>query len=164
MGNKKTGKSGYSPVCSNDWRPGVCEKPKVKCSECRFSSYLPLDSEAVRLHLEGKEIIGTYAIREDDTTVFLAADFDGSTWSKDVVNYKKAANDLGIDAAIEISRSGQGAHAWIFFESAIDASLARRLGTVVMTQLYIYPEVLTFQAMTGFSQIRIIFPPAVLEI
>lgn len=136
--NKKTGKSGYSPVCANEWKPGVCEKPKAKCSECRSSSYLPLDSEAVRLHLEGREIIGTYAIKEDDTTVFLAADFDGSTWNKDVVNYKKAANDLGIDAVIEISRSGEGAHAWIFFDSPIDASLARRLGTVVMTQaLYV---------------------------
>lgn len=136
--NKKTGKSGYSPVCGNEWKEGICNKPRAKCSECRFSSYLPLDSEAVRLHLEGREIIGTYAIRGDDTTVFLAADFDGSAWEKDVVNYKKAANDLGVDIAIEISRSGKGAHAWIFFESSIDASLARRLGTVILTQaLYI---------------------------
>lgn len=132
--NKKTGKNGYSPVCGNEWRPGVCEKPKTKCAECKSSSYLPLDSEAVRLHLEGREIIGTYAIKEDDTTVFLAADFDDSTWCKDVVNYKKAANDLGIDAAVEISRSGEGAHAWVFFESPVDSSLARRLGTVIMTQ------------------------------
>jgi len=96
--------------------------------------YLPLDSEAVRSHLEGKEIIGTYAIREDDTTIFLAADFDGTTWRDDVIRFKEAANEFGIDAAVEISRSGEGAHAWIFFDSFLPASLARRLGTVVMTR------------------------------
>jgi len=76
---KKTGKSGYSPVCVNEWKPGVCAKPKSKCSDCESSIYLPLDFDAVKQHLEGKQIIGTCAIREDDTTVFLAADFDGST-------------------------------------------------------------------------------------
>lgn len=133
--NRKTGKSGYSPVCGNEWKPGVCAKPKVKCSECRSAIYLPLDYNAVKQHLEGKEIIGTYAIRKDDTTVFLAADFDGSTWRKDVISFKAAANDLGIDTAIEISQSGNGAHAWIFFVSPVPASLARRLGTVIMTQV-----------------------------
>jgi hypothetical protein len=82
--NLKQGRKGYSPACSNEWRHGICGKPKIKCSICENQRFLSLDSIAVDSHLRGYQTIGTYAIREDDTCVFLACDFDGETWPEDV--------------------------------------------------------------------------------
>ena len=113
--NPKTGKQGYAPVCANEWVKPICQKPKIKCTACTFQKFLPLDEATANAHLLGKTI-GTYAIREDDTCTFLAADFDKAAWSKDVLAYQKTARELGIDVAIERSRSGNGAHGWIFFE------------------------------------------------
>jgi hypothetical protein len=88
--NGKTGKKGYSPVCRNEWSKVVCKKPRVKCSECPNQSFPPLDEVAVRDHLTGKHTIGTYAIRQDNTCVFLAADFNGAGWREDVRAYREA--------------------------------------------------------------------------
>jgi len=126
--------SGYAPACRNEWQHGVCSKPRVKCSECRNQVFLPLDELAVKDHLLGKTTIGTYAIREDDTCVFLACDFDEKDWSDDVQSYRMAGMELGIDVAIERSRSGNGAHAWIFFAEAVSARLARVLGTLLLSR------------------------------
>lgn len=125
---------GYSPACKNEWVRGVCAKPQVKCSECPNQAFPHLDEAAVRDHLQGRETIGTYAIREDDTCIFLAADFDGEGWQQDVIAYQQAARELGIQVEIERSRSGNGAHAWIFFTEAIQARLARQLGTVIVAR------------------------------
>jgi len=78
--NEKTGKSGYSPACDNEWRPGICHKPKVKCAECLHQRFPPLDERAVEAHLRGTHTLGVYAIGTDDTCRFLAADFDGDGW------------------------------------------------------------------------------------
>ena len=128
------GKSGYSPVCSNEWKSGLCLKPQTKCSKCPNRVFLKLDAKAARMHLEGKISIGTYAIRKDDTCTFLASDFDKMSWSDDVIAYKNAARELGIEVAVERSRSGNGAHAWIFFAQPVPARLARQLGTVIMSR------------------------------
>jgi hypothetical protein len=92
--NKKKGTKGYSPACDNEWRPGVCEKPRVKCSECRNQAFRPLDETAAKDHLLGHITIGTYAIREDDTCVFLACDFDRTSWSDDVHDYLDASSPV----------------------------------------------------------------------
>lgn len=125
---------GYAPACRNEWQHGVCDKPRVKCSECRNQVFLPLDQLAVKDHLLGKTTIGTYAIREDDTCVFLACDFDEKDWFDDVQSYRMAGLELGIDVAIERSRSGNGAHAWIFFAEPVPARLARVLGTMLLAR------------------------------
>ncbi|MEA1926932.1 MAG: DEAD/DEAH box helicase family protein, partial [Candidatus Auribacterota bacterium] len=132
--NAAKGKSGYSPMCQNEWKSGLCFKPQTKCSKCPNRAFLALDAQAARMHLEGKISIGTYAIRKDDTCTFLAADFDKMSWSDDVIAYKNAARELGIDVAVERSRSGNGAHAWIFFSQPVPARLARQLGTVIMSR------------------------------
>ena len=132
--NPKTGRKGYSPVCGNEWIRGVCEKPRVKCSECLHQDFRPLDAAAVELHLTGQRTIGTYAIREANRCIFLAADFDGTGWQQDVVAYRDAALEFGIQAAVERSRSGDGAHAWIFFEQPVPAESARRLGTMIVAK------------------------------
>jgi len=106
----------------------------MKCSECQNQAFPHLDAQAVQDHLEGNYTIGTYAIREDDTCTFLASDFDGDGWKQDVAAYKIAARELGIQVEIERSRSGKGAHAWIFFEKPIEARIARQLGTVIVAR------------------------------
>ena len=132
--NPKTGKKGYSPVCRNEWVKGVCEKPQVKCSECVHQAFPPLDASAARDHLTGKAVIGTYAIREDHACVFLAADFDGAGWKDDLKAYQDAAREIGAEVAVERSRSGNGGHAWIFFDEPVPALLARRLGTLIVAK------------------------------
>jgi superfamily II DNA or RNA helicase len=132
--NPKTGIKGYSPVCRNEWFRGVCEKPRVKCSECMHQAFPPLDEAAARDHLTGKSVIGTYAIRADNSCVFLAADFDKAGWQDDIRAYRDAARDFGVEVAVERSRSGAGGHAWIFFSEAVPALLARRLGTLILAK------------------------------
>ena len=134
----KTGKSGYSPACNNDSfanrLSGICQKPKVKCSECCHQSFPPLDERAVESHLRGEQTFGVYAIGTDDTCRFLAADFDGDGWRDDVLAYREAAERVGIAVATERSRSGNGAHAWIFFTETVPATVARRLGTILVAK------------------------------
>lgn len=132
--NPKTGMKGYSPVCRNEWFRGVCEKPRVKCSECLHQAFPPFDEVAARDHLTGKSVIGTYAIQENNTCVFLAADFDGAGWKEDVIAYRVAAWQFGIEVAIERSRSGDGGHAWIFFSEPVSALMARRMGTLIVAK------------------------------
>lgn len=132
--NPRTGKKGYAPACRNEWVRDLCKKPKVKCSECSHQAFPPLDREAVLEHLRGRQTIGTYAVREDHTCVFLAADFDGEGWQADILAYKRAAAAMDVPVLMERSRSGQGAHAWIFFAAPVPAALARRLGTLILSK------------------------------
>ena len=132
--NTRTGKSGYSPVCANEWKRGVCFKPKVKCKTCSNQAFLPFDSDAVRARLTGRTAIGSYAITENDTCLFLAADFDKSTWKEDLASYRKAAAKMNVEVAAEISKSGNGAHAWIFFKTQVPAGKARKLGEIILSE------------------------------
>ena len=132
--NLRKGSKGYSPACSNEWVHGVCEKPRVKCSDCPNQNFSPLDHSAIRSHLIGRHTIGTYAIREDNSCIFLAADFDGGGWMQDIEAYRRAAEQMGISVGVERSRSGNGGHAWIFFASPVPAVLARRLGTLIVAR------------------------------
>ena len=132
--NSKTGKSGYSPVCENEWVKPICQKPVIKCSDCKHQKFSSLDTKAVSNHLRGAATIGTYAIRSDDTCIFLACDFDESSWQADLLAYKETAKYFGIDVAMERSRSGHGGHAWIFFGEPVSARLARSLGTLIIAK------------------------------
>jgi superfamily II DNA or RNA helicase len=132
--NLKKGSKGYSPACSNEWVHGLCEKPRVKCSDCPNQNFPPLDHSAIHSHLIGRHTIGTYAIREDDSCIFLAADFDGDGWMQDIEAYRRAAEQMGNSVGIERSRSGNGGHAWIFFAHPVPAVLARRLGTLIVAR------------------------------
>jgi superfamily II DNA or RNA helicase len=131
--NQKSGKKGFSPVCSNEWIPGICQKPKMKCSECRHQAFTPFSEMIAKNHLQGREVIGTYAIQPNNQCRFLAADFDKSTWREDALAYQKSARSIGAEVAIERSRSGNGAHAWIFFAREIQAYQARQLGSLILS-------------------------------
>lgn len=127
------GRSGYAPACANEWKPGVCEKPRIKCGECPNQAFLPLDERAIYNHLAGAATIGVYPLLPDDTCHFLAVDFDETDWREDTRAFARSCRELDIPVALEISRSGNGAHAWIFFAKAVPAREARRLGTAVIS-------------------------------
>lgn len=157
--NPKTSKVGYSPVCRNEWVRGVCEKPRVRCGECPNQAFVPFGDDTVRLHLTGKVTgdatdftAGVYPMLTDETVWFLAADFDKKTWMQDVSAFRDTARAKGVPVAIERSRSGNGAHAWIFFSAPIAAAEARRLGTLLVTAtMDRYPDI-------GFDSYDRFFP------
>lgn len=131
--SKKTGKSGYAPACANEWRPGICDKPRIKCSDCGNRLLNPLTDEVIYDHLVGHHTIGVYALLTDDTCHFLAVDFDEADWREDARAFVQSCRELGVHVALEISRSGNGAHAWIFFAASVLARDARRLGTAIIS-------------------------------
>lgn len=130
---KTSGKSGYAPACANEWRAGVCEKPRIKCGDCAHRVLQPLTDAVIYNHLAGEHTVGVYPLLEGDTCHFLAVDFDEADWREDGKAFIQSCAELGVSAALEISRSGQGAHAWVFFASAVSARDARRLGTAIIS-------------------------------
>lgn len=131
--SKTGGKSGYSPACANEWRVGVCEKPRIKCGDCSHRLLIPLTDSVIYDHLAGGHTIGVYPLLEDDSCHFLAVDFDDAEWQDDARSFVKSCEELGVPVALEISRSGQGAHAWVFFAGKVSARDARRLGTALIS-------------------------------
>lgn len=131
--SKTTGKAGYSPACANEWRTGVCEKPRIKCGDCGNRLLIPLSDSVIYDHLAGEHTVGVYPLLEDDSCYFLAVDFDEAEWHEDAGAFMQSCEELGVPAAMEISRSGKGAHAWVFFASKVSARDARRLGTAIIS-------------------------------
>jgi superfamily II DNA or RNA helicase len=131
--DSKNGRSGYTPACENEWLSGVCDKPRIKCRDCNNRKLLSINDQAIYNHLSGKKTIGIYALLADETCWFLAADFDGDHWQEDASAFACTAKLNGIHASLEISRSGDGAHVWIFFSQPILAAIARRLGSALIT-------------------------------
>ena len=138
--SRKTGKSGYQPVCVNEWRRGVCAKPKIKCSECPYREWVPVSDQIIEKHLRGTDerghdfTIGVYPMLEDETCFFLAVDFDKQNFREDVQAFIHICREFNIPAAVERSRSGNGAHVWIFFASPVSARTARRMGCFLLTE------------------------------
>ncbi|MDD4462751.1 MAG: helicase, partial [Desulfobacterales bacterium] len=96
------GTSGYSPACGNEWKPGVCHKPRVKCGDCNQRQLLPVTDQVVYDHLAGKQTIGVYPLLSDDSCYFLAADFDEADWQEDAKAFTQSCREHGIPAALEI--------------------------------------------------------------
>jgi hypothetical protein len=80
----KEGRSGYAPVCLNEWKPGFCGKPEVKCASCAHRLYATLDEKVIEAHLRGKLVAGVYPLRQDEKCHFLTIDFDKDGWQQDV--------------------------------------------------------------------------------
>ena len=115
--SSKTGRTGYSPACDNEWTPGVCEKPQVRCGDCPNQAFVAVSDRVILDHLRGRHVAGVYPLLADESCWFLAADFDKAQWKKDVAALRDACNDAGLPVAVERSRSGNGAHAWFFFDA-----------------------------------------------
>jgi len=138
--NPRSGKSGYTPACGNEWVRGVCEKPRIKCSDCPSPCWLAVTDEVVHWHLAGCDaggkplVMGLYPMLRDETCFFLAVDFDGEGWRDDAAGFVRVCRERELPAVLERSRSGDGAHAWFFFDGAIPAHLARKLGAHLLTE------------------------------
>ena len=138
--SRKTGKSGYQPACANQWAVGLCQKPKVRCADCQHRSFLPVTDDVIRWHLSGRDdadrdfVAGVYPMLSDDTCFFLAADFDKTHWEEDAGAFLETCRRVNVAAVLERSRSGNGGHVWLFFQEAVPAGLARRLGSYILTE------------------------------
>ncbi|MBF0471334.1 MAG: DEAD/DEAH box helicase family protein [Gammaproteobacteria bacterium] len=140
------GRSGYSVACDNEWVPGVCNKPRIKCQECTQRQFSELSDQIIYRHLSGHQVVGLYPLLKDNTCLLLAVDFDKGCWQEEVKAMSRACQEFGVPYAIEISRSGNGAHLWIFFETNIPANLARALGFALLDKaMDIFPN-LTFDS------------------
>ena len=129
----KKGKPGYSPVCTNKWKPGICELRTIKCSACSHGQYSPVTDYTIREHLRGEITAGVYPLLADNRCYFLAIDFDDADWREDARAVLQTCLDNDLPAALEISRSGQGAHLWLFFANATLARDVRRLGAALIS-------------------------------
>ncbi|HEX5119449.1 MAG TPA: DEAD/DEAH box helicase family protein [Pseudonocardiaceae bacterium] len=123
--NTRAGKSGWLPAVRGGWRKGVRHEDR---------DYLPLDRTVLRAHLTGELHVGLYPLLDGGLCWWLAADFDGPMAMLDALAYLKAARAWAVPAALEVSRSGAGAHVWVFFTAPLPAETARRLGTALLRE------------------------------
>jgi len=136
----KTGRAGYSPACGNEWVRGVCEKPRIKCGDCKHQRWLPVTDDVIKKHLSGVDelgrpfVAGVYPMLLDERCFFLAVDFDDGDWAADARAFLNVCALLQVPAVLERSRSGEGGHVWVFFAEAIPAAQARKLGAHLLTE------------------------------
>ncbi len=152
----KTGKTGYYTQCWNFWKDGICPKKngkRIKCNECNNQKYKQLRGKVIMQHLIGEkedcsDVIGLYPILEDETCNFLVFDFDNHDEKSEVddfantddewigeVNAMRSICQLNdVNILVERSRSGKGAHIWLFFQESIPAAIARKFGAALLTK------------------------------
>ena len=132
--SRQGNKMGYSPACTREWNPTFCGKPRIRCGNCSNRDFSPVTDEVIQKHLEGKHTVGLYLLLPEETCHLLAVDFDKQSWMEDAAAFLETCRRMDVPAAIERSRSGNGAHVWIFFSQAVLASSARKLGCYLLTE------------------------------
>ena len=154
-----TQKSGYQPVCKREWNREFCDKRKYKCADCPNRQFAPLTYNDFFNHLAGKDawgrdVIGLYPIRKDNTCCFLCTDFDDKScehgYKNDVLAFVNVCKTWNVPCYIERSRSGNGAHVWIFFDTPITAFKARKLGNAILTEAMNSDVYLSFKSYDRF--------------
>lgn len=131
---KSPGKTGWSPRCLNEWRPGVCEKPKVRCADCTNRRFVAWSEAEARRHLEGRQTVGIYPLLAGETCWLVAIDLDGPGWREDAGALRDSARESDIPVLVERSRSGNGAHLWVLFSRPVSARVARAVGSLLLTR------------------------------
>ena len=123
--NSRTGWKGWLPAVRGGWQRGVPHEKR---------DYLPLTADVLAGHLKGDGHVGVYPLLDGDRCWWLVADFDGQDALTEALMYVKAGRAFGVPVALEVSRSGVGMHAWIFFTAPVPAETARRLGTGLLRE------------------------------
>ena len=151
--SRRTGKAGYSPACANEWDPVLCGKArgpgssgKTNCLECCRHAFFRVTDEEIEKHLKGFQVMGVYPLLADENCWFLAADFDDGAWQEDVASFRETCRSHDVPVAIERSRSGKGAHAWLFFSEPVPSSLARSLGCFLITETMVHRHQLSMSS------------------
>src|SRR3546814_10881077 len=111
----------------------MCDKHRIKCGDGGNRLLVPVSNVVIYDHLAGLHTVGVYPRLQYDSCYFLAVDFDEAEWREDARAFMQSCTELGVPTALEISHSGQGAHAWVFFASPVSARDARRLGTSIIS-------------------------------
>ncbi|WP_323822140.1 TOTE conflict system archaeo-eukaryotic primase domain-containing protein [Algoriphagus sp. C2-6-M1] len=125
---EKGNKSGYMPACIYDpYRLRAHKMNGGSFQNFTEKSYLQLTDEQIQKHLDGFHHIGVYPLLQDNTTWFLAADFDKANWQDEAVTFLNACKEKEIPAYLERSRSGNGGHVWVFFDKPYPAIKSRKI-------------------------------------
>lgn len=151
---RKDGGIGYTLACANEWKPGICPKAnhhRIKCAECRSRTFLELNDAAIIAHFKGsddrlRDVIGQYVLDKDCNTNVLVIDFDKADWKEATNAIRLVVKNHGINAAVERSRSGNGAHIWFFFLEPINAKTARDFGSCLIAEAAALNKTITFEA------------------
>jgi len=131
----KGGRSGYSPAGVMDWRAIHAASPEERKRIARKTRMLlPLTNDAIRKHLTGKQTLGIYPLLPDEMCWLLAFDLDKKSWITDAAAFLETCRRFQVPAVVERSRSGNGAHIWVFFDRPVLAADARRLGCSLLTR------------------------------
>ncbi len=151
---RKDGGIGYTPACANEWKPGICPKAaqqRIRCAECTNRVFPELSDATIIAHFKGKDdrfrdVLGQYVLDRDCNTKVLVIDFDKADWKEATNAVRLVAKRRSINAAVERSRSGNGAHIWFFFLEPIDAKAAREFGSCLITEAAALNKTITFEA------------------
>ena len=151
---KRAKNGSYYPQCDNRWNNELCPKQrneKMYCEDCEHKCWTRLSPEIIQKHLlgyrdDGADVVGVYPLLPDGTCRFLVFDFDNhekdaekndfanedDEWHEEVDALRMICKQNGIDALVERSRSGRGAHVWLFFRKPIPAVTARNFGFLLL--------------------------------
>ena len=151
--NPKTGKNGYYSQCFNRWDRGchIQKKDGVRCKDCELRAYKPVTLPLIKAHMNGtdpngNDVVAIYPMLENNLCQLLVFDFDNHAkgaeqedyaniddgWKEEINALRRICKNLNVDAVVERSRSGRGAHLWIFFKEMVPARLARRFGFALL--------------------------------
>lgn len=151
--NPKTGKNGYYSQCFNRWDRGchIQKKDGVRCKDCELRAYKPVTLPLIKAHMNGtdpngNDVVAIYPMLENNLCQLLVFDFDNHAkgaeqedyaniddgWKEEINALRRICKNLDVDAVVERSRSGRGAHLWIFFKEIVPARLARRFGFALL--------------------------------
>ena len=167
--SRKTGKAGYAPACANEWVRGVCEKPRIKCTDCPNRRFLSITDEVIGWHLSGRDgrgfgfVMGVYAMLQDETCFFMAVDFDDEDWQRDAAAFLETCRRLDVPAALERSRSGNGGHIWIFLKKPFPQLWLANSVRIFSPRRWSTGQKSVSIRTTGFFPTKIHYPEAGLE-
>ena len=151
--NPKTGKNGYYTQCFNRWDRGchIQKKDGVRCKDCEIRAYKPVTLPLIKAHMNGtdpngNDVVAIYPMLENNLCQLLVFDFDNHAkgaeqedyaniddgWKEEINALRRICKNLNVDAVVERSRSGRGAHLWIFFKEMVPARLARKFGFALL--------------------------------